>query len=251
MMLRNDNNGRINDRDDGKRTSIESVLTFASLQIESIFDGEDLVDVFQPDPNTSMTPVLGSRSSGSSADDVDRESFKDSMIISKAPTEEETSLSSSMSNLSTKNVLENDDDDDKNRYDEEEEEEEEEGGKRIECIEQTQPYDIICGRNSGAHNCVGNRRFRITIMMNLKRYMDAPSREDKSHVIKSVIELLLDTEEVGARFLKKVGEGMYIKLEDKQIREKVGHAFRDMISLSEKEVKKREANPHFRSRWCR
>jgi len=111
----------------------------------------------------------------------------------------------------------------------------------IEYIEKIGPYDIICGRNNGAHNWVGNRRFRITIMMNLKRYTEAPTREEKTQVIKSVIELLLNTEGVGARFIKKVGEGMYVRLKDKQIREKVGHAFRDMISLAEQEGGKLEA----------
>lgn len=116
-----------------------------------------------------------------------------------------------------------------------------ENGDKIEYIEKIGPYDIICGRNNGAHNWVGNRRFRITIMMNLKRYTEAPTREEKTQVIKSVIELLLNTEGVGARFIKKVGEGMYVRLKEKQIREKVGHAFRDMISLAEQEGGKLEA----------
>jgi len=115
---------------------------------------------------------------------------------------------------------------------------EEEG---IEYIEKIGPYDIICGRNNGAHNWVGNRRFRITIMMNLQRYTEAPTREEKTQVIKSVISLLTNTEEVGARFIKKVGEGAYLRLKDKQIREKVGHAFRDMMSMAEKEGGKLEA----------
>ena len=107
----------------------------------------------------------------------------------------------------------------------------------IEYIEKVGPYDIICGRNNGAHNWVGNRRFRVTIMMNLKRYMEAPNRDEKTQVIKSVIELLLNTEGANARFIKKVGEGEYVRLKEKQIREKVGHAFRDMISLAEQEGK--------------
>lgn len=107
----------------------------------------------------------------------------------------------------------------------------------IECIEEVGPYDIICGRNNGAHNWVGNRRFRVTIMMNLKRYTDAPNRDEKTKVIKSVIELLQNTEGANARFIKKVGEGEYVRLKDKQIREKVGHAFRDMMSLAEQEGK--------------
>lgn len=112
---------------------------------------------------------------------------------------------------------------------------------RIEYIDEIGPYDIICGRNNGAHNWIGNRRFRVTIMMNLKRYTESPTREEKTHVIKSVIDLLMDKDGVGARFIKKVGEGMYERLKDKQIREKVGHAFRDMISLEEKGADELEA----------
>jgi len=105
---------------------------------------------------------------------------------------------------------------------------------RIEHIEKVGPYDIICGRNNGAHDSVGNRRFRVTIMMNLKKYSEASTREEKTLVIKSVIELLLDKNGVGARFIKKIDDGIYERLNDKQIREKVGHAFRDMMSLEEK-----------------
>jgi hypothetical protein len=106
--------------------------------------------------------------------------------------------------------------------------------KGVVVIEQPMPYDIICGRNSGSHNWCGNKRFRVTIMMNLQSYVDAPTREDKTYVIKSVMDIL--EHDVGARFLKKVGESTYIPLEEKQIREKVGHAFRDMIYTSQKAI---------------
>jgi len=105
----------------------------------------------------------------------------------------------------------------------------------IEYISEIGPYDIICGRNNGANNSVGNRRFRVTIMMNLKPYTEAPTREGRTNVIKSVIELMLDTNGVDARFIKKVGDGMYVRLKKKQVREKVGHSFREMMSLAEKE----------------
>jgi len=114
-------------------------------------------------------------------------------------------------------------------YDDEDTEE------KIEYISEIGPYDIICGRNNGANNSVGNRRFRVTIMMNLKAYKEAPTRDVRTNVTKSVIELMLDTNGAGARFIKKVGDGMYVRLTRKQIREKVGHSFREMIQLAEKE----------------
>lgn len=109
------------------------------------------------------------------------------------------------------------------------------------------PYDIVCGRNSGAYNYIGNRRFRVTIEMNLQRYIDSPTREDKTNVIKSIVWML--HEQIGARFLKKEilkkidrsggsrrkGSPRYIIMTDKQAREKVGHALRDLVILARKE----------------
>merc|ERR1712025_639853 len=106
------------------------------------------------------------------------------------------------------------------------------------------PYDIVCGRNSGAYNYIGNRRFRVTIEMTLQRYIDSPTREDKTNVIKSIVWML--HEQVGARFLKKEtskkssgsrrrGTPRYTIMTDKQAREKVGHALRDLVITARKE----------------
>lgn len=125
------------------------------------------------------------------------------------------------------------------------------------------PYDIVCGRNNGAFNYVGNRRFRVTIEMNFRRYVNSPTREDKTNVIKSIVTMLRDR--VGARFLKKVPPGsqhhqrngnggtggdyssidynknQYTIMTEKQCREKVGHALRDMVMAARKEYNARTA----------
>jgi hypothetical protein len=88
------------------------------------------------------------------------------------------------------------------------------------------PYDVMCGRHKSAFNNVGNRRFRVTINLNLPRYVEARPRHEKSAVIKSVVKFLQD--EVGVRFLKPKGKG-FIELNDTQTRSKVGHALRDML----------------------
>ena len=93
------------------------------------------------------------------------------------------------------------------------------------------PYDILCGRTSTAFNNIGNRRFRMTISFNLKRYLDAPTRSEKSVVIWSIVKLL--REDVGARFLKTTKNG-YVELSEKKMREKVGHALRDMAMAEHK-----------------
>jgi len=113
------------------------------------------------------------------------------------------------------------------------------------------PYDIVCGRNSGAYNYIGNRRFRVTIEMNLQRYIDSPTREDKTNVIKSIVWML--HEQVGARFLKKEttkkssstggrrrGTPRYTVMTDKQAREKVGHALRDLVITARKEAQEKK-----------
>jgi len=68
-------------------------------------------------------------------------------------------------------------------------------------VEAPGPYDIVCGRNSGAYKNIGNRRFRVTIEMNLQRYIDSPTREEKTNTIKAIVHML--HEDIGARFLKK------------------------------------------------
>lgn len=116
------------------------------------------------------------------------------------------------------------------------------------------PYDIVCGRNSGAYNYIGNRRFRVTIEMNLQRYIDSPTREDKTNVIKYIVWML--HEQVGARFLKKEtckkssssgsrrrGTPRYTIMTDKQAREKVGHALRDLVITARKEQQHGKKQP--------
>jgi hypothetical protein len=88
------------------------------------------------------------------------------------------------------------------------------------------PYDIRCGRHKDAFNNVGNRRFRVTINLNLPRYAEARSKHEKSAVVMSVVKFL--QEEVGARFLKPKGKG-FIELNNTQKRSKIGHALRDML----------------------
>lgn len=88
-----------------------------------------------------------------------------------------------------------------------------------------QPFDVICGKCSLAFNNVGNRRFRVVIGMHVQRYIEAPTRSDKSRVIASVVKIF--QEEIGATFVKQK-EGRFVPVPDKIVRQKVGHALRDM-----------------------
>jgi hypothetical protein len=90
------------------------------------------------------------------------------------------------------------------------------------------PYDILCGRSKQAFNNVGNRRFRVTISLYLDRYLEVTSKKGKGDLIVSIVRYLRG-ECVGARFLKKAkGSNRYIELREREAREKVGHALRDL-----------------------
>lgn len=91
------------------------------------------------------------------------------------------------------------------------------------------PYDIICGRNSLAFNNIGNRRFRVTISLNLQRYNRAKTKQERTLVIRSIIDVL--RLEAGARFLKRKGD-VFVELSERQVRQKVAHALRDSSCYS-------------------
>eukprot|EP00532_Pseudo-nitzschia_australis_P011487 CAMPEP_0168234324 /NCGR_PEP_ID=MMETSP0140_2-20121125/18197_1 /TAXON_ID=44445 /ORGANISM="Pseudo-nitzschia australis, Strain 10249 10 AB" /LENGTH=301 /DNA_ID=CAMNT_0008167093 /DNA_START=225 /DNA_END=1130 /DNA_ORIENTATION=+ len=276
-------------KDQEERISINSAFTFASLQRDDTFDGDELAEIFQNSMNN--TTEASTSSSGAThlvtekreslnifdggelvnvfeqnhsytekivdchvdSHNIGKPAIDDSELIQDTtisrmknpPTVKNEKVFSkqaispspfSISHFSTTPPKASEINKESNNSSDHEED------AMIEHIGEIRPYDIVCGRNNGAHNCIGNRRFRVTIMMNLKRYMDAPNREEKSCVIKSVIDLLTDEEEVGARFIKKVGDGMYVRLKERQIREKVGHGFREMIALSAKDAKKVQSN---------
>mmetsp|Transcript_17556 Transcript_17556/g.42703 ORF Transcript_17556/g.42703 Transcript_17556/m.42703 type:complete len:409 (+) Transcript_17556:41-1267(+) len=94
------------------------------------------------------------------------------------------------------------------------------------------PYEVICGRNSSGQNHIGNRRLQISISMNLDRYIAAPSREDKTRVVQQLAGTLIEI--VGCRFLKKIGKGQFVEMDRRQIKEKIGHSFRDLANLKKK-----------------
>jgi hypothetical protein len=95
-----------------------------------------------------------------------------------------------------------------------------------ECDGSLQPYDIICGRQSQSLNYIGNRRFRVTISLNLHQYRaTADDRKKRAELITNIIKVL--NTEAGAKFLKMKG-GTYVELSKREIRQKVAHALRDM-----------------------
>ena len=76
--------------------------------------------------------------------------------------------------------------------------------------EHLRPYDILCGRDKATFNYVGNRRFRISISLNIPRYDRATTKAKKASVIMFVCNLL--KKEVGVRFLKKQKVDIFLEI---------------------------------------
>jgi hypothetical protein len=87
--------------------------------------------------------------------------------------------------------------------------------------------DILCGRGRAFVNHHGNKIFKNAIHDNLRRYIQAPKRFDKSLIAASIGSSLRDS---GARFLKQDKKSKrYSELSDDQAHEKISHAFRDVL----------------------
>lgn len=104
--------------------------------------------------------------------------------------------------------------------------------RNVALIETPLDIDILLGRSKGAFNHVGNRRFRVFILMHLKDYMNANSRMEKTLVVNRVYEQISDA---GGRFLKEdTKTEKWIQVSHKVGRDKVGHALRDAVGAREK-----------------
>ena len=75
---------------------------------------------------------------------------------------------------------------------------------------------------------VGNRRFRDLIAASTDKYNDAKSRLEKSMVVHYIVE---EVKKINGRFLKQDRfSGKWYELDERQAKEKVGHAIRDATS---------------------
>jgi len=102
------------------------------------------------------------------------------------------------------------------------------------------PYDVLCGRSKLSFNNTGNRRFRVTVALNLERYLKALTRQGKTNVIISVADQVRQN---GGRFLKWNRRTKdWELLDDKRVRGKVGHALRDMATARENSTQKPNSN---------
>lgn len=88
---------------------------------------------------------------------------------------------------------------------------------------------------------VGNRRFRVCISNNLIAYESAKSKHQKSIVVTKIVDVINEcsTQERGGFVRKDLETGRWFEVEDKIAREKVGHALRDAIKITKKQMAKK------------
>jgi len=88
-------------------------------------------------------------------------------------------------------------------------------------------YDVICARGKQAYNHPGNRRFRDVVEENLADYSNCQTKLDKSLVVSKIVDSTRQASPEGG-FVKNV-EGRWYEVGDRNAREKVGQAFRDLL----------------------
>ncbi|CAJ1950070.1 unnamed protein product [Cylindrotheca closterium] len=115
----------------------------------------------------------------------------------------------------------------------------------LKSFDNPRPYDVLCGRNRNSFNNIGNRRFRITISMNVEKYNAMRSRHERSKFIASLAQTM--RYEVGFRFLKRKEGGaknaQTVELTNYEIRAKIGHALRDLSSNTKEDGSGRTTTP--------
>ncbi|CAB9508360.1 Nitrilase family, member 2 [Seminavis robusta] len=88
-------------------------------------------------------------------------------------------------------------------------------------------WHVIYGREKSHKEHIGNKRLRVLIANNLKAYVEAPTRREKSQIIDDVASQI----RCYGGFVKKTREGRWLSIGPSQSREKVGHSFRDCMKL--------------------
>ena len=105
------------------------------------------------------------------------------------------------------------------------------------------PSDIVCGRDRLSHAHCGNRRFRHIIDMNRERYQNAPSRDKKTEITCTIVDMI---HSFGGRFLKlDESDGTLKEIDRASAHEKVSHALRSAKDKSCPKPKKKRVIPKY------
>ena len=101
----------------------------------------------------------------------------------------------------------------------------------------------ICSRGKAAFDSIGNRRLRILLAINLKRYVEG-DRLERSKILTSIVDQIYQAK---GRFVKKDDNGEWREIGYEPARDKVGHTFRDALRLyrleSGRSISRKKASP--------
>lgn len=102
-------------------------------------------------------------------------------------------------------------------------------------------FDVICGKGKTAYEHVGNRRFRVTIEINLPAYREATSKLEKSMIVMSVVDMVRSISPNGGFIKQDHKTGRWYQITDHMCREKVGQTLREALIQQDpdKRAKKR------------
>lgn len=90
-------------------------------------------------------------------------------------------------------------------------------------------YDVICGRGKECFEHVGNRRYRVTIDINLNRYAEAKTKLQKSVIVMSIVDQVKGNSPFGGFIKKDSATGKWYRVTDNLAREKVGQSLREAL----------------------
>ena len=89
-------------------------------------------------------------------------------------------------------------------------------------------FDVICGRGREAFDHTGNRHLRSLVKAQVRKYSRAKTRPDRTRIVSGIIKSIQSKGSAG--FVKKDEKtGVWEKVEDKLVREKIGQLLRNSL----------------------
>ncbi|GKY91747.1 hypothetical protein MPSEU_000146400 [Mayamaea pseudoterrestris] len=95
-------------------------------------------------------------------------------------------------------------------------------------------WDVCCGRGKRNWNHMGNVRFRKLVQSHVQRYIQSPTRNDKTQVVICIVDFV---REKGGHFLKQDKSNRWYDIGDAEARDKVGHSLRDQVTAIQRQKK--------------
>jgi hypothetical protein len=74
--------------------------------------------------------------------------------------------------------------------------------------------DVLCGRGSQCFNHEGNQKFRRIIQMNILRYSIAPTKYEKTNIIREIIHHIRECSVLGGFVRLDLDTGRYFEIGD-------------------------------------